>query len=449
MSDPVTAAEPGMMSAPPQWRVLCVDDEPNILSALRRLFRPSGYAVTVATSGREGLTLLDTQEFDIVISDMRMPEMDGAQFLEQVFHRWPDTMRILLTGYADIGSTIEAVNRGQIFRYVSKPWDDNDLLLTVRQAIERKALEREKQRLEVLTARQNEALRDINASLELKVSERTAELRKANERVKASFLTSIKVFSNLIELRGGALAGHSRRVADVARKIALHMQLAPADVQNIFLAALLHDIGKIGLPDELLARSQTEISGPDLARYRQHPVAGEQALMALEDLREAAALLRGHHERYDGKGYPDGLAGPAIPLGARILAVANDFDGLQIGIVAPRRVAPEDARKLIADSRGKRYDPDVVDAFLAVTGGTQKEPERDDERAVTLSALTPGMALSRDLVTRDGYLLLAADFVLTPGVIRQILDYADAESLHNLKIHVRLNGAPHDESAAG
>ncbi|MFN3984984.1 MAG: HD domain-containing phosphohydrolase [Rhodocyclaceae bacterium] len=449
MSDPSTAAEPGMVSAPPQWRVLCVDDEPNILSALRRLFRPSGYAVTVATSGREGLTLLDTQEFDIVISDMRMPEMDGAQFLEQVFHRWPDTMRILLTGYADIGSTIEAVNRGQIFRYVSKPWDDNDLLLTVRQAIERKALEREKQRLEALTARQNEALRDINASLELKVAERTAELRKANERVKASFLTSIKVFSNLIELRGGALAGHSRRVADVARKIALHMQLAPADVQNIFLAALLHDIGKIGLPDELLARSQTEISGPDLARYRQHPVAGEQALMALEELREAAALLRGHHERYDGKGYPDGLAGPAIPLGARILAVANDYDGLQIGIIAPRRVAPEDARKLIADSRSKRYDPDVVDAFLNVTGGTQKEQERDDERALALTALTPGLALSRDLVTRDGYLLLAADFVLTAGVIRQILDYADAEGLHNLKIHVRLNGAPHDESAAG
>lgn len=348
---------------PQPWQVLFVDDEANILSSLRRLFRPSGYQIRVATSGAEGLAMLAEQPADLVVSDMRMPEMDGAQFLGQVRARWPETMRILLTGYADMQSTIEAINRGQIFRYISKPWDDNDIQLVVRQALERKQLEREKQRLEALTAKQNEELQDLNASLELKVMERTVELRKAHDKLKSSFLTSIKVFAGLIELRESTLAGHSNRVASLARKIAVRMKMPQNEVQDVFVAGLLHDIGKIGLPDSLLTKPLTHMTGAELGQLRKHPEKGEQALMALQDLHGAAVLIRSHHERFDGQGYPDGLSGIAIPLGARILALANDYDGLQIGIVAQRRLAPEDARNMIVDGRGKRYDPQVVDAF--------------------------------------------------------------------------------------
>ncbi|MBW7862023.1 MAG: response regulator [Rhodocyclaceae bacterium] len=420
------AAAAGGGEAP--WRVLCVDDEPNILSALRRLFRQSGYVVEVAGSGSEGLAALERAGFDLVISDMRMPEMDGAQFLEQVRKRWPETVRILLTGYSDIGSTIEAINKGQIFRYVSKPWDDDDLRLTVRHALERKALEREKLRLEALTARQNEELREINASLERKVAERTAELRSAHEKLKLSFLTSIKIFANLIELREGTLAGHSRRVADLARRIATKMELGPGELQDVFLAGLLHDIGKIGLPDELLSKPVSHMSGDDLGQYRKHPVKGEQSLMALEELRNAARLLRSHHERFDGLGYPDGLVGLAIPLGARILAVANEFDGLQIGIVAPRRLSAEEAKKLIAEGRGRRFDPQVVDAFLEIMGGAETSTPVTD-LTVPVAALKPGMVLARDLVSRDGVLLLAADYILDENLIRQIRDYARVEGI--------------------
>ena len=425
ISPPATTEPSSALATPAPWRILCVDDEANILSALRRLFRQNGYQISIANSGAEALQILEAETFDLVISDMRMPEMDGAQFLEQVFRRYPDTVRLLLTGYADITSTINAINKGQIYRYVSKPWDDQELLLTVRQALDLKALQREKLRLEALTARQNEELKALNLSLEEKVQARTQELALANEKLKNSFVTSVKVFANLIELREGNLAGHSRRVADLARKIANQLGLPPKEAQDVFLAGLLHDIGKIGLPDHLLAKAVTQMSGDDLGAYRKHPAKGEQSLMALEELRGAAKLIRAHHERFDGQGYPDALTGLAIPFGARILALANDYDGLQIGIVAPRRLNVEDAKKMIADGRGKRYDPQVVDAFLAVMGDV--EPERTAEIAVPVAELKPGMALARDLLTRDGVLLLAADYLLDANLIRQIRDYAASE----------------------
>lgn len=435
--------ESGTSLAQP-WRLLCVDDEANILSALRRMLRPQGYQVTVANSGAEGLQIMEEQGFDLVISDMRMPEMDGSRFLEQVKHRWPDTVRILLTGYADISSTVDAINKGEIYRYISKPWDDNDLLLIVREALERKALEREKARLEALTARQNEELRDLNANLERKVAERTAALAKAHEKLKTSFITSIKIFANLIELRAPVLAGHSRRVADLARKIAVQMKLASVDAQDVFLAGLLHDIGKIGLPDDLLARAVPQMTGEARGAYNKHPAKGEQALMALEELRGAAHLIRSHHERFDGQGFPDGLSGLAIPVGARILAVANDYDGLQIGTLAVRRYTAEDACKLVAEGRGRRYDPMVVDAFLEVLGRIDSDLGR--EREVTPANLESGMVLSRDLVSRDGVLLLSADYILDAGLIRQIREYAQDGGITT--IHVRLDGAIHEKTAA-
>lgn len=419
-----------LAASPQSWRILCVDDEPNILSSLRRLFRQAGYQVLIANGGAEGLQVLENEAVDLVISDMRMPEMDGAVFLQHVRQRWPESLRILLTGYADITSTVDAINKGEILRYISKPWDDNDLLLIVRHALERKALEREKERLEALTIQQNEELKDLNANLELKVMERTVELRRAHDKLKTSFLTSIKVFANLIELREASLAGHSRRVADIARKVATKMNVEPGEAQDIFLAGLLHDIGKIGFPDVLLTKPITHLSGDELGLYRKHPVKGEQSLMALEELRSAAKLLRAHHERFDGQGFPDGLAALAIPLGARILAVANDYDELQLGVMSPRRFSAEEARKLLAEGRGKRYDPQVLDAFLEVAGGVVEKAAK--EIGLPVAELKAGMVLSKDLLTRDGVLLLAVDYMLDEKLIRQIREYATSEGLHLL-----------------
>lgn len=416
--------------------LLCVDDEANILSALKRLFRPTGYRVLTAEGGAAALAILEAEAdgVDLVISDMRMPGMDGAEFLAQVRQRWPGVVRILLTGYADVESTIAAINEGQIYRYISKPWNDGDVLITTREALERQALEREKLRLEALTARQNEELKALNASLEDKVKARTAELQQAHERLKKSFFTSIQVFANLMELRGGQMAGHSRRVADLARRIAVRMGLEGRLCNDIFVAGLLHDIGKIGLPDELLAKPINKMVGEELGVFRRHPAKGEQALMALEDLRGAARLIRSHHERFDGQGYPEGLAGLAIPQGARILALANDYDGLLQGSFTGHRHPEDEAAALILQGKGKRYDPAVVDAFFALAG--KAEQARADETRLTPRDLRPGMVLARDIISRDGVLLLAADYTLDENLVRQIQDYERSEGVR-LIIHIR------------
>ncbi|MDP3668734.1 MAG: HD domain-containing phosphohydrolase [Telluria sp.] len=435
----MTVAMPeGGEARPPT--VLCVDDEPNILSALKRLFRPHGYRVLCADSGADALAMLEHEQVDLVISDMRMPEMDGAQFLECVRERWPDTMRLLLTGYSDIGSILAAINRGEIYRYITKPWDDNDIVLVVRHALERRTLELEKDRLEALTRSQNEQLKALNQSLEQKVEARTLELKQsnqsilaANDKLKSNFITTIKIIASMIEMRGGNLAGHSRRVADLARRIAVKMGLNVKETQEVFIAALLHDVGKIGFPDELLTMAVNMMAGDNMAIFRKHPIRAEQVLMPLDDLRGVAAILRAQMERFDGAGFPDGVSGLMIPLGARILALASDFDNLQLGALVQRRVLPEDAKQIMYDSSGKRYDPSVVAAFRALMDGDPAEPVKDV--AVLSGELIPGMVLSRDLVSRDGLMLLSAEHVLDERLIQQVQDF---ETKSEARLNIRV-----------
>lgn len=443
MSQPLTQAvvDPAAATAPPS--LLFVDDEANILSALKRLFRPQGYRIHTAEGGAAALEILARESIDIVVSDMRMPEMNGAQLLEQVRARWPDTVRILLTGYAEVSATVDAINKGGIYRYIAKPWEENDLLLTVQHALEQKMLEREKQRLELLTRQQNGELQTLNASLEDKVRERTAELQKTmgmlektHERLKKSFIASIQVFSNFMELRDGAASGHSRRVADHARKVGLKMGLSEVEAQEIMVAGLLHDIGKLGLSDTLIRKPFSALNAEERAEVCKHPAKGQAVLMGLDQLKEAAKIIRSHHERFDGQGYPDGLSGLAIPLGARILSVVNDYDALQNGSLVNKKMAPEEARKTIIDGRGKRYDPNAVDAYMDVLGHVGELALQKPETILSTAQLMPGMALAHDLLTRDGILLLSKEYILDEHLIEQICNFERTEGI-KLEVHVR------------
>ena len=367
--------------------LLLVDDEVNILSSLKRLLRPLGYRIFTAEGGAQGLEILAQETIDLVVSDMRMPEMNGAQFLEQVQKKWPNTVRILLTGYADIGATIAAINKGQVYRYISKPWEDYDITLTIKLALEHKILERERLRLEVL---------------------------------RKNFVTSVQIFSSLIEMRDASMVGHLRRVADLSKTIAQRMGMSNGAVQDVFFAALLLDIGKISLSNSLLNKTFSSLNAQQRDEVIKYPIRGQVALMALDELQGAAQLIRHHRERFDGMGFPEQLLGLNIPLGARILALAKDYDACQIETLTNKGLQQADAVLYIQEGSGSRYDPTVVDAFLnQIVASAQTKPELD----LHLEQLKPGMVLSRDLVSKKVVLLLTKDCVLDERLIGQLKNF--------------------------
>ncbi|MFA9218505.1 MAG: HD domain-containing phosphohydrolase [Sphingomonadaceae bacterium] len=430
------------LQAPPGATLLCVEAQPAILDELRQLLQAHGYRVLGAGSGADAQAQLEQELPDLILCGRTLPDVDGITLLTRVRQRWPAPLRLLLTGHADSASLQTAINNGDISRYITTPWHAPELLLVVQHALERRQLEREKQALLTLTRDQNEQLRTLNASLEAQVEARTQQLRKehelavaANDKLKHNFITTIKVLSCMVEMRGHYVPGHSRQVAELARQLAVKLGLDSQAVQQVFIAGLLHDIGKIGFSDAMLTLPLTAMHGEQLALYRQHPQRAEELLTPLEDLHGSAAILRAQLERFDGKGFPFGKSGPAIPLGARILALAVDYFSLQQGAVVQRQLHPEEAHALILESSGKRYDPDVVQAFLSVVPG-QCAPGIEAGVARLSSELRPGMVLARDLVNRDGMMLLTADHVLEARMIQHVRDI-ETQSGHKMTLWIR------------
>ena len=269
------------------------------------------------------------------------------------------------------------------------------------------------------------------------MAQRTVELNIANEKLKDSFLTSLKVFSALIESRGGKLSGHSLRVADISRRIAISMNLPGNEVQDIFIAGLLVDIGKIGFPDELLDTPVNKMNGEQLGRYQKHPLKAESVLLPLPDLYGTARILRSHQERVDGNGFPDRLFGEAIPTGANILAVASDFDSLQNGSLLQRRVPEDEALAIIIRAAGIRYHLRVVDAFRSVFH--KEGAEQRDYYEVAIRNLLEGMVLHTDLLSREGTLLVPGNCALNQHTIEK-LNYLNKSNGGKMMVKIRNDG---------
>ncbi|MGZ4954323.1 MAG: HD domain-containing phosphohydrolase, partial [Methylobacter sp.] len=362
--------------------ILFVDDEANVLKALRRLFHNEPYTAYFASSGAEGLEILRQNAVDLIISDMRMPEMSGAEFLAQVFMQWPETIRILLTGYADFQSTIDAVNKGRIYNYCNKPWNDEELKLLVRNALEQKHLREERDRLSGIVLQQNTELKELNEHLEEKVEQRTEQLKntmqhldRANNNLKKQYIDSIKAFSRIIEMRPGIKSGQSKYIAEKALLVARKLGMNTEEKQNIFYAGLLIQIGKMSLQDSLLAEPYYTIPLIDKSRYLKHAVEGEALLKGLTQLKGASILIRHQYERYDGSGLPDGLARQKIPLGSRILNVVGDYIAYLDGSMTGEAMPVSAAISQLVTKKRSYYDPDVVDAFVKVLKDTTIEEE--------------------------------------------------------------------------
>ncbi|MDD1620914.1 MAG: response regulator [Methylococcaceae bacterium] len=419
--------------------LLFVDDEPNVLKALKRLFRGADYNVHLAENGPSGLEILGQQSIDLIISDMRMPQMDGAEFLTKAAERWPDTVRILLTGYADLESTIAAVNNGKIYSYCSKPWEDNELKILVNNALEQKRLREERQQLFEIIDRQNQELRELNASLEEKVEKRTEQLRKsllvieqANDALKKQYADSVKVFAKIIEMRPGIKSGHAKYIAEYAREVALRMNMSAAEIKDVVFAGLLLQIGKIGLPDTLLTQPLLAMNIQQKKRYLNHAQEGQNLLKGIEPLQNAALLILHQYEYFDGSGDPEGLVGKVIPLGARILAVIRDYITYLDGSITGTAMTTDQVKSRLLSKKTSHYDPEVVDIFLALLA----ESESHDERPVieiSWTQLQAGMEVAEVICNEVLYL---KDQILSEKNVEDILNLR--KHTKNLLIRVRL-----------
>ncbi|MCG2582317.1 MAG: response regulator, partial [Marinobacter sp.] len=393
-------------SLPTSARLLLVDDEENILRSLKRILRKEPYELETATSGDVALSMMEEQKFDLVISDARMPGMDGPTLLAKIKKKWPFCIRILLTGYTDVTSTIKAINEGQIYRYISKPWDDEELKLIVRQALAFQFSERRRLALEKLTRKQNKELKALNASLENKVQARTEELKEtadmleaAYTELKQSYVTTTEVFSSLIAKRLPVHKQPNPLVITMVKAFAEYHNLDEGLSRDLSMAAALYNLGKLGWPDELFFASSDLLSRDQRLEYLKYPVNGEQLLMSLEPLKGAAQIIRHHQEKWNGYGVPERLQGQDIPYGSRVLRLAVDFIELQYGLILERKVSRDNALKLIKRYKDRLYDPGIADQFLEVCIEVAPDVEHDDPEILVLDTLRvkPGMVLAKNL----------------------------------------------------
>ena len=402
-------------------RILFVDDEANIIKAMRRIFDEEKYEIFTATSGKEGLSILrDNAGFAVIVTDQRMPEMSGAEFLSKAKEIAPDALRIVLTGYADVTAAVDAINKGGAHRYLSKPWQENDLLHTVQDAVQLYSLHMENRRLSDLVRRQNEELKEWNSRLGQRVLEQTRQMRLQNEnlkeintRLKTSLDGTLSSFAALLELRDPSERHHSGNVAVLAVKIAGEIGLPPNEVETIRAAALLHDIGKFGGSGILLTKKPESMTFAERIAYEEHPVRGQTVVSGIDSLRPAGVLVRHHHEYWSGIGFPDALRGDSIPLGARIVGLADFLE--RSGGGRDREDAVAFVRDALHREANTRIDPSLVAAgekvilevpIFCLGGGDVAEIE------VRVERLAPGMLLTRDVVSGTGVLLLRAGAVL-------------------------------------
>ena len=348
-----------------QQRVLFVDDESNILKAIQRLLRSEPIEVLTAQRPEEALALLDRTDVQLVVSDHRMPGMSGADLLSVVRERHPEIVRVMMTGYTHMDVAVEAINRGEIYRLITKPWNDDELRLTLKQALDHYTLKQEVQRLNQVTRQQNFKLQDMNKNLETKVRERTRQLDAKNLELRTAYIQTIRALAEAIDAKDAYTRGHSERVAVYASRIAGEMKLDKQLIERVYFSGLLHDVGKIGIPDAIITKP-APLDPEERETIKAHPEIGAKILEPVAFLKEIVPCVRHHHEWFDGseKGYPDRLIASAIPLPSRVILVADTVEAMTSDRPYRKALSIDTVVSELDKYSGSQFDPVVVGAFL-------------------------------------------------------------------------------------
>jgi putative nucleotidyltransferase with HDIG domain len=357
----------------PAERILVVDDEETIREIVSSMLTHANYKCRQAASGLEAIALLDSgEEFELMLSDLMMADLDGIGLLERTKERFPDMPVVMVTAVHDISVALAAIRNGA-YDYLLKPFEREQLLATVRRAMENRRLKLEN--------------RAYQTNLETLVAARTEQLRKAMVELERSYDITLEALGDALDLKDRETEGHSRRVTAFTIAIARAMGLTADQIRVIARGAFLHDIGKMAIPDAILNKPGA-LTPDEVAIMREHSYHGYQIVRKIPFLQEAAEIVYAHQERFDGTGYPRGLKGEQIPLGARMFAVADTLDA----ITSDRPYRPAQtltaAREEIQRWAGRQFDPEVVKMFLSMPENIWDDLRKEINSRVYRFALT-------------------------------------------------------------
>lgn len=417
--------------------ILIVDDELSILHAIQRLCRKkTSWNVLTASSPKEALQILSEQNIVVLITDHQMPMMNGADFLAAIKDKRPNTIKIMLTGQANNEAIKKAINEGAIYKYLIKPWDDNELLHLIEEAIVVYHSRLKEKREYQSSIEKNIELLEFNATLEHKVKERTQQLENSlitlkdiNSKLLHSLFQSSRVLFNIIELAKPLLGAHARKVAKTALTIAQQIKMSTSTMQSLEVAALLHDIGKIGFPSFMLEKAVKDYSDNELAMYYKHPQLGAEMLSSLSEYTEISEYILKHHERLDGSGFPNKLISSKIPLQSMIIGIADDVEHLKSRQFHLKDYYFQYAVQFFKDKSEKKYPEKLIDAVIHLLKKEEDNQIAENETTISVKNLIPSMKLSRNLYTISGTLLLAVDTILDLHKINRIREISKIDPL--------------------
>jgi response regulator RpfG family c-di-GMP phosphodiesterase len=408
MSDPVP-------TLPKEPTILVVDDEPVVLNAMKQTLEREGFYVVACASPLKALSILLERNFSVIISDQKMPDMLGLDFLIESRTIRPHASRILVTAVLALPTIVDAINKGEIFRFVAKPWLREELIATVRNAVQRHELVTHNQALQAETQGLNTQLTEANAALAAQVSDlqqKQQRLDAANSELAESYKHSLELCRRILTTYDPILGGQAKVLVEFATRMAATEEFNDVQRHALCSAAWLCDLGLIGVPREMLRAFRTKselLTDHERSILHNHPIYSQTLAALVDNGSEVGEIIRAHHERFNGSGYPDGLAGENIPWAARCLAVAVGF--VESGL---SKSAAIDA---LLDKSGIDYDPEAVRLFLKVSNLVQLPKQ---VREIMLHELEAGMVLANGIYSPHGLLLIGEGQALSPGTIGKI-----------------------------
>jgi response regulator RpfG family c-di-GMP phosphodiesterase len=333
-----------------QRDILIVDDDRQVRDVLNQIFLGAGYNCLLAQHGGEGVEVFQAARPSLVVTDLKMPVMTGIELLRRVRQLDEDAAVVVLTGAGDVKTAIDSLKLGA-YDFILKPVNVDELLIAAERALERRSLLIER--------------REYHQTLERRVQEATRDLAAAYRELEATYGTTLEALGSALDTRDVGTESHSRRVHGYALATAREYGVPPEHLRDLAHGVLLHDIGKIGIPDAILLKPG-KLTPDEWTIMRTHPEIGRRLIEKIPFLRGAVPIVYSHHEKWDGSGYPRGLRGEAIPLGARIFAVVDAFDAMTFDRPYSRAISFEAAKAEIRRCTGAHFDPTVVEAFFRV-----------------------------------------------------------------------------------